>query len=103
MKRVRKVFDNKRFGFDTILCEEWLPFSAILCEAIRFGTILFSAKRFDKELRWTNCFDVIFDDKDGLVDVNDNWCWKEEIVWRNIVKDVKASGEENREIKGKRI
>ena len=52
---------------------------------------------------WSNCLDVIFDDKDGLVDVNDNWCWKEERVWHNIVKDVKALGEENCEIKGKRI
>ena len=52
-------------------------FGAILCETIRFGTILRDAKCFDKEVGWTNFFDILFDDEDRLVDGNDNCCWRE--------------------------
>ena len=93
-------FNNKIFQFNTILCDkwhtilsdDWLPFDVIPCKVLRFDTILCGAKYFDKEVGWTNCFDIIFDDEDKLVDGNDNYCWREERVRWNKVKDIKASG-----------
>ena len=58
---------------------------------IRFG--LCGVMFFDKYIEWINYFHVTFDDEDGLVDGDDNWCWREEMVWWNEVKDIKNSGE----------
>ena len=56
------------FGF--ILFDMILPFGAIPYDAIRFDTILWCAKRYDKEIGCTDVFSIIFDVEDGLVNGN---------------------------------
>ena len=98
-------FNNKRLGSSTILwgtifpigvilCDTIFPLSAILFDTILpLGSILFDAKWYDKEVGRTNGFGNIRNEKDLLVDSNDNRCWREERVWLNIEKDIAASGE----------
>ena len=69
----------------------------IRCDTIRDDTIRLDTircvKRCDKEVEWTNCFDILFDKEDVLVDDNGNFYWSEERVWWNVVKDIEASEE----------
>ena len=98
-------FDNKRLGLSTILWATILPIGVILCDTIflvgailfdtifPLGLILFDAKWYDKEVGRTNGFGNIRNEKDLLVDSNDNRCWREERVWLSADKDIAALGE----------
>ena len=69
----------------------WLPVGAVLCEMwLPVGMILFGTSRFDKEVDLYICVDTISEWKERLVDNNNNWCWREQRVWWNVLKDMEA-------------
>ena len=54
-------FDKKRLGLSTILWDTILPFGAILCDTIRYDTIIVDAILFDTIMQFsTILFDTIF-------------------------------------------
>ena len=77
--------------FITVLCDTILPLGKVLCDTVlSFGC---DVEWYDKESGLTNLFYNTIDEKDVIVDHNDNRYWREERVCVNVVKDIVASGE----------